>query len=466
MARYVKFFGLGGGVDGFITGSCNDIQTTSYLQANGPEANINVAIIPKGTGAIVAACPDGTATGGNARGAYSVDLQRARLNPTDVAASPYSVIVGGQDNELNGGATHSTIVGGYNNRMINSDADYGFIGGGQSNAITSANSTISGGQNNIASTNTHATVVGGSTNTSSGQYSVSGGYSNVASGESSVALGRNNIASSKRAVALGASNTASGESSVALCAGNTASATYSSVVGGNNNTASGQRAIVISGIYNTSSGTSGISGGYSNLASGDNSVALGYDNEATVESAIAIGFENKANAISSIALNSNSKSYLESQLASASGRFSTTGDAQQSLLTARKQDTLASSATTVLSLDGTGTTNLIIPDGNNRAWNVTVKWVAVCTNPGSGTTALGDVSIATDSFMFKRVGGTSSIGVLTNLQNSQDPTMAGATCSYAVGGSQDLQISFTAPSSANATTFRVVAKVELTEVAW
>jgi len=398
---------------------------------------------------------DGTVAGGNARGEYAIDLGLSRTFAYQVASGKESIAIGnlvtaagtnrgiaigynvqartsgiaigdsssatpdyaiaiGRNNNIldNAGVAIGTNVTAHGRSVAlgnnNSATHYDCFVAGQGNSTSSQYSTISGGQSNTASTNTHATVVGGNANTSSGQYSVSGGYSNVASGQGSVALGYDVTASGQYSVVIGSLNAANGINAVAL---------------GNNNNVGGISAFAV---------------GNSNNSSGTNSSSFG----------------------------TYTKAYLFGQSALSGGRMQLIGDAQQSLLTSRKVDTLASAATTVLSLDGTGTTNLIIPDGNNRAWNVTVKWVAVCTSTGSGTTAVGDVAIATDSFMFKKVSGTSSIGSVQNLQNSQDATMAGATCSYAVGGSQDLQITFTAPASANATTFRVVAKVELTEVAW
>jgi len=404
-------------------------QSVAVIQSS--TTNAGLVLQPNGTGAIMAQVPDGTAAGGDARGDYSVDFQITRSAADQVASGTRSfigagnwnkatgsssAIVGGSSNTTTrlqsfiGSGNSNTISGGTENAIVSGALNtmtgaYGFIGAGLQNNISSNYSTVSGGQSNTASTNTHATVVGERSNTSSGQYSVSGGWTNVASGAYSVAFGRNCDSSAAYSIALGGYSRANGENSVC-----------------------------IGGSFGTGS-----------LASGKYSVALG----------------------------SYTRSYLHGQLSYTGNSFDKSystgaiyGQSQISFLNPSKIDTLASSATTVLSLDGTGTTGLIIPLGNNRAWNVTVKWVAVCTATGSGTTAVGDVAIATDSFMFKRVGGTSSIGTLSNLQNSQDATMAGATCSYAVGGSQDLQISFTAPASANATTFRVVAKVELTEVAW
>lgn len=60
------------------------------LTAAGAETNIDIALIPKGTGAILADIPDGTASGGNKRGDYAVDLQLSRLDATSVASGNYS----------------------------------------------------------------------------------------------------------------------------------------------------------------------------------------------------------------------------------------------------------------------------------------------------------------------------------------------------------------------------------------
>jgi hypothetical protein len=50
------------------------VMTLDSIKAVGPSTNITMAIIPKGTGAIIAAAPTNTSTGGNARGNYAVDL--------------------------------------------------------------------------------------------------------------------------------------------------------------------------------------------------------------------------------------------------------------------------------------------------------------------------------------------------------------------------------------------------------
>jgi hypothetical protein len=123
-----------------------------------------------------------------------------------------------------------------------------------------------------------------------------------------------------------------------------------------------------------------------------------------------------------------------------------------------------------LSLDGTGTTNLLIPDGNNRVWNVTVKWssvVTVISGTATGVT-VGDVISGTTELTFKRVGGTSSLVGITRNVTTYDTSMSAASMGYAAGGSGQLALTFTGPTFAGGGTLTVrsVAKVELTEIGW
>ena len=428
-------------------------QTSSVIQAT--TTNANLVIAPNGTGALVASIPDGTATGGQARGANAVDLQTSRALATQVASGGGSVVVGGAQNFasstggfVGGGVLNSVsgldgyqvVVGGQQNTITSSG--HSFIGGGLSNSIAvgasvgsatisggrsnSANSsysTVSGGQSNTASTGTHATVVGGQSNVSSGGASISGGLSNTASGTKSIALGWNNTSSSDVSVALGYQNTANGTYSVAMGA-----------VG----TASGQFA-----------------------------VSLGYNNVSAARSSACIGGEtNRANATNSVVMSGTQGfGYLYSQIVSNPNSFTAQGDCQNSQLNAFRTASLNSAATTVLSLDGTGTTNLIIPNGNNRLWAVKVVATAFVSVAG-GTLVLGDSYMGEFTLLFKRVGGTSSVVGVNAGNIIYDTNMATAAFTFAAGASQDLQITFKAPTTASATTFRCVAKVELVEVAY
>ena len=129
-------------------------QNTAVIKAAGADANIGLALMPKGNGAITAQVPDGTVTGGNARGPYAVDLQMFRTANTQVASGSYSTVAGGYGNKAS--ATNSTVAGGYGN-------------------------TASG---------TYSTVAGGYNSTASAQHSFATNTENYATGIASSAFGR------------------------------------------------------------------------------------------------------------------------------------------------------------------------------------------------------------------------------------------------------------------------------------
>lgn len=417
-------------------------QTSSVIAAD--TTNASLVIAPNGTGALIANIPDGTATGGNARGNYAVDLQMSRSAANMVATANYSVIAGGLNNRIGGDDPAPVIGGGINNTIT-----YGIgntIAGGTANTINSTGfsqyNTIVGGQSNIA--NGGYCVVGGRTNTASSQYStVLGGQSNTAS------------TNTHATVVGGQSNTASGQHSIA---------------GGNNNVSSNIGSVAL-GVQNTASGQWSFAANNGNTSNGQYTSAFGVANVASGQTAFVIGLINEANNTSSFASGTYSLAYLYSQQAIASGTFggSVKGVAQQSSLTARREATLTTGATTVLSLDGTGTTNLIIPNGNNRSWNVTIKYVAVVTaiiGTATGVT-VGDTKSQNIEIGFKRVGGTSSlVGAGSYSIAQEDASMNTATLVPTAGGSQELALTFTAPTFAGggSVTCRVVAKVELVEV--
>tara|TARA_R110000868_G_scaffold232459_2_gene485939 strand:+ start:342 stop:1505 length:1164 start_codon:yes stop_codon:yes gene_type:complete len=377
---------------------------------------------------------DGTVAGGNARGTNAVDLQTSRTANTQVASGNNSVVCGGANNSalgvgdfVGGGANNSTsvnldnyktIVGGAGN-TITGGAGHSFIGGGQLNNI------------NIGSGTGASTISGGRSNSVTSQYStVSGGYLNTVSSSYSTVLG-------------GESNTASTN-------------THATVVGGSTNTASGQYSVA---------------GGYVCTASGTGAVAFGGGATATGTYSLATGINTFASGSFSQSFGLWTEAYLYGQTARSSGRFNSQSDAQNSLLTARREATLTTGGTTVLSLDGTGITNLIIPSATNRMWNVQVRWVAVVTTiTGTATgVTVGDTKSQNIEIGFKKVGGVSSLvgaGVFSTAQ--QDASMASASLIPTAGASQQLALTFTAPTFAGggSVTCRVVAKVELVEVAY
>ena len=427
-------------------GKDTSVTTQSVAVVEVQDANTSIVLKPNGTGGIIASVPDGTATGGNARGNYSVDLQIDRTANTQVVAGNNGFIGSGSKNTIGTNANYNGIVsgesnifasnadrgfigsgsgnrigrdyavinGGLNNTISEfNSGDYGVIGGGASNTASSQYSTISGGQSNTASTNTHATVVGGQSNTASGNGAIAGGVSNTASGQYAIALGNLCLANVNNSVSMGYNNQSLGSGSFSI---------------GNNN-----------------------------ISYQAGSITFGYNNSSNISYGTAAGFH--------------ATSHLYGEFSYASGRFTSSSDAQQSLLTARRQSDLTTGATSSLSLDGTGTTNLIIPSGNNRAWNVTIDTIAVVTAiTGTATgVSVGDCYRETKQLLFKRIGGTSSIvGTVDTSAIKSDSGMATASITISAGGSQQMAITFTAPIflGGGSVTCRVVSKVSLVECAY
>jgi hypothetical protein len=95
-----------------LTASPNNTVNHACLEATGGTTNVSVSIKPKGTGSFTLAVPDGSATGGNGRGANAVDLQTFRTVAGQVASGMQSVICGGAGNTASGeqsGVTHGQL---------------------------------------------------------------------------------------------------------------------------------------------------------------------------------------------------------------------------------------------------------------------------------------------------------------------------------------------------------------------
>ena len=189
--------------NGAITVGKNDVtttQNTASIASDGTDANIGIAIVPKGTGAITAQIPDGTTTGGNARGSNAVEFQTRNIAGR-IASGNNSVIAGGFNNFAS--ASLSAVLGGSINLATGNNS---CIGGGTQNTATATNSVISGGNNHRAD-GTSSTVSGGAACQATADYStVSGGRENYAVAESSYSPG----GFRSRAYLYGAMSTASG----------------------------------------------------------------------------------------------------------------------------------------------------------------------------------------------------------------------------------------------------------------
>ena len=125
----------------------HSVTTNVTLSENTTATNSDLVLTPKGTGAfILGPKPDGTATGGNARGASAIDLQVVRSTNAQVASAQNSAIIAGSACT----ASNSwAIAGGRTNTASN---QYAVAVGGQDNIASGFISTLIGGFRNKAST--------------------------------------------------------------------------------------------------------------------------------------------------------------------------------------------------------------------------------------------------------------------------------------------------------------------------
>jgi len=175
-----------------------------------PDTDVDTTVEPLGTGSFR------TASDGDERGEYAIDLQRFRASATQVAtgqcsvltggssntvSGDFSVISGGENNNITGGSTDSAICGGNTNLATGNSI---FVGGGNNNSVYSSNSAIVGGSGNIVE-GYSAVIGGGINNNLNAYYSVicggadnyitnaansviSGGYNNTINGGSYSAI--------------------------------------------------------------------------------------------------------------------------------------------------------------------------------------------------------------------------------------------------------------------------------------
>jgi hypothetical protein len=419
--------GGGGGLTHFVeseeTASPNATVPVDALTATDASyTDIDVALVAKGTGATLAQVPDGATAGGNKRGTYATDLQKARASSGRVASGNYSVIAGGYGNGTSGG--YASTVGGFSNQA---SSNYSFVGGGQSNE---------------AKTNTHATCVGGSLNDATGQYSfVGGGASNIASSQYSFIGG-------------GQSNLAQTNTHAAVCGGrsNTASGQYSSVGGGYINTASGSNSFIGNGDTNTASGLgSVIGGGFFNQATGEGAVIAGGNRNVASGpySFIGGGYRGSTRGLRGYHVFPACVVPIEN----------VAGVSQSGLLVLARQTTDATATVLCSHSSAASTTNQVILP-NNSAYHF--KGSVIATVTGGGDTA---------SWEFK--------GAIKRGANAASTAIVGTVIKDVVAydaGASAWDVTFTADTTngglkvevtgAAATTIRWVAKLETTEVTY
>jgi hypothetical protein len=398
------------------------------------------------------------ATSPNLIGGYNANL---------VTAGAFGATVSGGGSFASGSNdvtdNYGTVGGGANNQAgdaagATTDATFATVGGGLGNTAGEIGTTIGGGNSNLA-TGEHATVGGGSSNQATANRStVAGGQSNLASGEATtIAGGNSNQATALyAAVTGGADNVASGGYSF-IGGGNTNEATqqyatvggglsneatgqYATIGGGNNSIASGNNTTVAGGDNNTAGanwatvGGGGsnqangiyntISGGQSNVSSTDYTViGGGFSNESS-DSYTTIGggnFNETTGFVSTVgggAINLASADYATipggnravashyGEMAYASGRFATNGDAQSSLYVLRGAST--SAGLSELFLDGAAA-RMTIPNNSIWTFDILVAGRTSSGNAGGGYRVVGVIENAGGVVTFI---GTPTVSVL------------------------------------------------------
>lgn len=200
------------------TASPNNTINATRILANAVAADADLVLQPKGTGALLAQLPDGTATGGNKRGTQSVDLQLSRTLNTEVAQGNYCGIVGGQRNTASGNYTF--IAAGFLNNTSGSNqlvTGNGNAGSGNYSLITGGGNVCNGafgfviGSNNNLSSGSYITTIGQNNSSVQGDYAFVVGSSNsTGSSGSNVVIFGNSIGSNAgvtNVLAIGSSGT-------------------------------------------------------------------------------------------------------------------------------------------------------------------------------------------------------------------------------------------------------------------
>jgi len=105
--------GLTNWTDAVSTSSPNATVPVVSLTATNAAIHVDAAILPKGSGAILAQVPDSTSTGGGKRGTNAVDFQTSRASSSAVASGTRSGTLSGYNNTASGDG--SNVPGGYSN---------------------------------------------------------------------------------------------------------------------------------------------------------------------------------------------------------------------------------------------------------------------------------------------------------------------------------------------------------------
>ena len=436
------------------------ISTVSGGQANSASANNSTV---SGGYCNITNARHSTISGGN---------RNIIQSPTNECCSRGATIGGGVGHNSSGGtfnATSGDLTGTIT--CCNAGA-FSTIGGGLRNCATGFASTVSGGQSNTAS-GSYSTVGGSRANCASGNYSnVSGGYCNITNARhSTINGGHRNIIQSptneccSRGATIGGGvghnssggtfNFTTGDLTGTITCCNAGA--FSTIGGGLRNIATGNCSTVSSGQSNCASGSgSTVSGGRNNTASGFYSTVSGgaYNTASGTYSTVSGGFLNTASGyLSTVTGGLRAKASKYGEVAHAAGQFAQKGDAQHSVLVARRNTTDAT--VTTLFLDGVDD-RLTLPA--ETTWTFSINLSAY--NDTDNTAAWW---IIRGGIRRNAANGTALIGSLIEERDSEG-TMSGTSVAVTADDTNEaLNINVTGLASKN---IRWVAVVDISQVSW
>lgn len=104
----------------------------------------------------------------------------------------------------------------------------------------------------------------------------------------------------------------------------------------------------------------------------------------------------------------------------------------------------------------------LVPKEMSCAWQVTVDLVALANTTG-GSVTTGDTFGGKYVLVFKRLNGVSTVVNVIQALSGFDASMEDSEVTFDVGASQDLLISFVAPTAAASVSFDVKATVSITQ---
>lgn len=184
--------------------SPNTTTPVLHLTATGAEANLDVAVVVKGTGAFALDVADGLTAGGNKRGTNAVDIQKSRTAATQVASGNFS-FVAGQNNT--GSGLNSVAIG-----LGNSATGSGSIAIGDSSTSSGSDSVVIGRSSTASGADSFVTGAFGTSNGVKGQFvmghesNLLGGYQTTMTGLRQVTTGTTSTRATTDAAAAGTAN--------------------------------------------------------------------------------------------------------------------------------------------------------------------------------------------------------------------------------------------------------------------